>query len=85
MIVRAQFKPAEPVPGVTASAGARMLALAYRIEAEVESGTFRSVAEVARALGISRARVSQVMRRRWAAVQAQESALSVTPLLRPTV
>ena len=53
-----------------------MLALAYAIEAAVEDGQFRSVAEVARALGLSRARLSQVSRRRWAPVGEQERALS---------
>jgi hypothetical protein len=51
------------------------LALSHRIEAEVESGIFRSGAEVASALGISRARASQLMRRRWAPVAEQEHAL----------
>jgi Arc/MetJ-type ribon-helix-helix transcriptional regulator len=75
VIVRARFKPAQPVPGEVVSAEARLLALAHRIETEVESGIFRSVAEVARALGISRARASQLMRRRWATVGEQERIL----------
>ncbi len=61
--------------GTAASAEARALALAYVVEADVEDGRFRSVAEVARALGLSRARLSQVMRRRWAGVAAQERIL----------
>jgi len=44
-------------------------------EAAVKDGRFRSVAEVARALGLSRARLSQVMRRRWLPVVRQERAL----------
>jgi hypothetical protein len=75
MIFRARFRPEEAVPGETASAEARLLAMAYVIEAAVEGGRYRSVAEVARALGISRARLSVVLRRRLKTVEAQEAAL----------
>lgn len=75
MIVRARYSEADPVPGETASAEARMLALAYVVEQAVEDGQYRSVAEVAAALGLSRSRLSQVMRRRWASVVEQEHAL----------
>ncbi len=71
MILKAQFRAEEAEPGTPASAESRMLALAYAIEAAVEDGRFRSVAEVARALGLTRARLSQVMRRRWAPVGEQ--------------
>lgn len=54
---------------------ARLLAMAYAVEAAVEDGRFRSVSEVAAALGLSRARLSQVMRRRWAPAGDQERAL----------
>ncbi len=40
---------------------ARQLALAYYIERQVESGELESYAEAARLLGMSRARISQVM------------------------
>jgi hypothetical protein len=75
VIVRARYKPEEPAPGEVVSAEARMLALAYVIEAAVEDGRFASVAEVARALGVSRARTSQLMRARWMRVADQERAL----------
>ena len=75
MIVKARFRPEEPVAGAPASQEARLLALAYVVEAAVEEGRFRSVAEVARALGLSRARLSQVMRRRWAPVGEQQRVL----------
>jgi hypothetical protein len=75
VIVRARYRPAEPVPGEVVSAEARLLALAYAVEAAVEDGRFRSVAEVAKALGLSRSRLSQVMRRRWVAVGEQECVL----------
>ena len=75
MIVTARFRPEEPFAGAQASQEARLLALAYAVEAAVEEGRFRSVAEVARALGLSRARLSQVMWRRWAPVAEQERVL----------
>jgi hypothetical protein len=77
MIVRARFRAVdEPVEFKEAvSAEARMLALAYAIEESVEDGRFRSVAELARAIGVTRARMSQAMRRRWASVTDQERAL----------
>lgn len=77
MIVKARFRevhaPVEPL--VAATAEARLLALAYAVEAAVEDGRYRSVAEVAGALGLSRARLSQAMRRRWVGVADQERTL----------
>lgn len=73
MIVRARFWAEEAEPGATVPTEARLLALAYAVEAAVEDGRFRSVAEVARALGLTRARLSQVMQRRWATVGEQVS------------
>jgi predicted XRE-type DNA-binding protein len=75
VIVRARFWPDELVPGETTSSEARMLALAYAVEAAIEEGRFRSMAEVAGVLGLSRSRLSQVMRRRWAPVGEQEQRL----------
>ena len=60
---------------IRAAREARHLALAYAVEIAVEEERYRSVAEVARALGLSRARLSQVMRRRWAPAGDQERAL----------
>jgi hypothetical protein len=77
VIVRARFKPVEPEPAEVVPAEARLLAMAYVIEAAVEGGRYRSVAEVAAALGMSRARLSQVLRARWAAVGDQERILSL--------
>ena len=73
--VRGKFRPARAVlakakaqepPGAArarshAERKARQLALAYRIERAIEAGEFRSYGEVARALGITQPRVSQVM------------------------
>lgn len=40
---------------------ARLLALAYKVERMIDSGELRDYAEAARRLGVSRARMSQVM------------------------
>ena len=53
--------PAETVPTRPPCRAARMLALAYLVERKLESGEIKSCAEAARLLGISRARVTQVM------------------------
>jgi hypothetical protein len=67
VIVQARFREVEEQVESTAEASpdARLLALAYAIELAVEDGRLESVAAVARALGLSRARLSQVMSRRW--------------------
>lgn len=75
MIVRARFREPEAAPSEVPSAEARLLALAHVVERAVEAGRYRSVAEVATVLGLSRSPLSQVMRRRWMAVHLQESAL----------
>ena len=56
---RAGLGPERPTRSVTSST-ARSLALAHYIEEAVESGVYRSAAEVAAALGVTRARVSQI-------------------------
>ena len=80
MIVRARFREQEPVRGVAASNEARALAMAYAIELAVESGRYRSMAEVAGALGLSRSRLSQVMRWRWAPVADHDAVISGPPV-----
>lgn len=77
MIFRARFRDAvKPVQATaTASAEARMLAMSYVLEEAVESGGCRSVAEIAYALGVTRARLSQVMRTRWLKTLDQERIL----------
>jgi len=79
-IVRGRFKAeaaasTAEVATPQVSSEARLLALAYVIEQAVEDGRYRAVADVARALGLSRARLSQVMRRRWGPVRDQEMML----------
>lgn len=75
MIVRASFRQVAPEPAEVISAEARMLTLAYVVEQAVEDGHYRSAAEVAAALGLSRARLSQVMRARWSPILEQEAAI----------
>ena len=58
------------------SRAARMLALAYRIERLVETGQIESYAETARALGLTRARLSQVMSVLLLAPEVQERLLA---------
>jgi predicted XRE-type DNA-binding protein len=73
--VRGKFRPARAVvakPAATDPPGearrrsraerrARQLALAYAIERAIEAGEFASYGDVARALGVTQPRVSQVM------------------------
>lgn len=79
MIVRTRFREVEELVVLKAvpSAASRLLAMAYAVEQAVETGRYGSVAEVARALGVSRARLSQVMRRRWTLVVEQERVLEL--------
>ena len=58
--LRSEPAPERPQPAVV-SRTARMLALAYFVERNVENGTFASHAAAAQALGVSRARMSQIL------------------------
>ena len=58
------------------SRAARMLALAYRVERLLEAGQIESYAEAARALGLTRARLSQVMSLLLLAPEVQERLLA---------
>ena len=68
---------------------ARMLALAYKVEGMVESGELKDCAEGARRLGITRARMSQVMALLNLAPSIQEAILAgehlTERLLRPAL
>ena len=57
---RAFSKPTAPLPKPP-SRLARHLALAYAIDRAIEAGDVESYADAARRLGVSRARVSQIM------------------------
>ena len=72
--VRCKFAPApKPAPGRAVlkavrrrkptgpSRAARMLALAHHVERQIEDGTIPGYAAAARALGVTRARVTQLM------------------------
>ncbi|MBI4584575.1 MAG: hypothetical protein HY717_11220 [Planctomycetes bacterium] len=61
-------------PGATPIA--RMLALAYYVERQVEAGAIRDYASAARWLGISRARMTQVMNLLNLPVPLQETILA---------
>jgi len=58
----------EELDGLVAEAEARLLVLSFVVERAVEDGRFLSVAEVADVLGLSRARLAQIMRQRRAPV-----------------
>ena len=55
-----------------------MLALAYRVERLVEAGELTGYAEAARALGLTRARLTQVMNLALLAPEIQEQVLVET-------
>lgn len=57
---------------------ARQLALAYHVEDLIESGQVRDYAHVARSLGLTRARLSQIVALRYLPVAIQESILAGT-------
>ena len=61
-----------PSPPIRA---ARMLALAHFIDCQVEAGAIQSYAEAARALGVTRGRMSQIMNLLNLSVQIQEGIL----------
>ena len=60
------------------SRAARMLALAHHVERLVEAGDLAGYAEAARALGITRARLTQVMNLLLLAPEIQEQILTGT-------
>ena len=83
--VRCKFVPAaKPAPGRTVtkavkspkpsgpSRAARMLALAHHIERRIDDGTIPGYAAAARALGLTRARLTQVMNLLLLAPEIQE-------------
>ncbi len=51
---------AEPPISIHADRKARRLALAYRVEQLIESGELRDLADAARRLGLTRARLTQI-------------------------
>ncbi len=59
---------------------ARMLALAHKIDARIRSGEFRNLADAARAIGVTRARVTQIMNLFLLAPGIQEEILDLPPV-----
>ena len=67
--------PAGRVPRV-----ARLLALAHKIDEKVRTGEFRDLADAARQLDLTRARVSQITNLLLLAPEIQESILDLPPV-----
>jgi len=74
---RLRDKAKEPVVvgGQRIPRATQLLALAITFEDMIRTGEARSYAEIARRTGVSRARVSQIMRRLDVPTQAQEALL----------
>jgi hypothetical protein len=70
--------PAAPVgrvPRVT-----RLLALAHRIDAQIRSGEYRDLADAARKLGLTRARLTQISQLVLLAPSIQREILTLPPV-----
>jgi len=67
-------KPTPAAP-TTPSRAAQMLALAHHVERLIEAGDVQSVATIARTLGLTRARLTQVMQLLLLAPEIQEQIL----------
>ena len=63
------------IPRVT-----RMLALAHKIDAMVRNGEFRDLADAARAIGVTRARMTQIMNLLLLAPEIQQAILDLPPV-----
>ena len=68
-------KPAVPAGERPPSRAAQSLALAYLVERLIDEGRLESYAEAARLLGVTRARMTQVMDLRNLPVEVQEETL----------
>ena len=76
------FGPLPKRPAVRAQKGripriARMLALAHKIEEMIRAGNLRDLADAARAIGVTRARVTQIMNLLLLAPEIQEAILDL--------
>ena len=72
--LRAREPEAEP-PADRIPRAARVLALAHKWRGLIRSGAVKDQAELARLVGVSRARVTQVMGLLWLAPEVQEAVL----------
>lgn len=75
--LRAQATDPEP-PAERIPRAARVLALAHKWRGLIRSGAVKDQAELARLVGVSRARVTQVMGLLWLAPDVQEALLNGT-------
>jgi len=78
------FAPPTPVPKLEPQGRvphvARLLALAHRIDAMIAAGELRDLADAARLLGLTRARVTQLMNLLLLAPAIQEAILELPPV-----
>ncbi len=58
---------------------ARMLALAHNIDAKIRAGEFQDLADAARAIGVTRARMTQITNLLLLAPEIQEAILDLPP------
>ncbi|KAA0234348.1 MAG: hypothetical protein EDM74_12665 [Armatimonadetes bacterium] len=73
-------KPAEESPpGPACPPTLRLLALAHRIDARIKAGEFKGYEDAAKWLGVSRARVSQIMTLLLLSPAIQEAILTGLP------
>jgi ParB-like chromosome segregation protein Spo0J len=72
-------KKAVPLPPRPVKA-AMLLALAHRVEREIDAGTAKNRADIARKLGISRARITQILDLTLLSTRIQEAVLSAETL-----
>lgn len=70
--------PATPIPGNTASAAARNLAMTYHLEHLIERGVVADFTAAARLLGVSQPRLTHLMSLRLLAPVIQEAILAGT-------
>ena len=59
---------------------ARLLALAHKIDEKIRAGEFRDLADAAKHLGLTRARISQTTNLLLLAPEIQEAILSLSPV-----
>ena len=84
-VLRVDFAPERPQRGDVASTGrvpraARLLALAHKIDGMVRNGELDDMAEAARQLNLTRARVTQITNLLLLAPRIQEAILDLPPV-----
>jgi len=85
-VLRVDFAPPRPQRATVPAKGriprlARLLALAHRIDALVQAGELRDLADAARILGLTRARVTQIMNLLLLAPEIQAEILELPPTM----